>query len=456
MRPRSIALFCASVVLALTSGASAQQPLQQPPVQQPSPGPAALPPAGPLLTLEDAVKRFDQKGHDLLIAEAQVNQARAGETLAGRWNNPSVSLSVGRAFGWDANVACGGGPCSPYSFGATLSDESILVDVLAGKRGLRLKSARAAVSSAQAGRDDTRRTAVTQVKSAYVDLAAALAKAKFARDAQDSMSKTLEKTQLRYPKVIDEGALARVETQKFAADQAVERADQAVAEAKVQLAFLIGEHNGRLPFEIDRDAYKFSVPPRLASATAEALRKDALERRPDLRQARLEKSRAEADIEGARRDRFPDIAFNLFYQSQGFGQNALQPLTLGIGVTSPLPFLYQKQGEIARSEADRRVQETTEQKILARIDADVESAFAQLALARRVVERYEQGGMLARAARAREISELQYNAGSAPLIDFLDAQRTFIALNVDYIDALDAYWAALFRLEEAVGMDLRR
>lgn len=453
-RPRASVALCLLFLASLPQAARADDgppPASAPPSAAPPP-PSEAPRAQ--LTLDEALRSFDRQGFDLLLADAQVDDARAGEAQAGRVLNPSLSVGVGRAFGYDPALC--GAACSPYQINATLSDEALLLDVLAGKRGSRLKAARAAVQSAQATREDTRRTLATQVKLAYLDAAAAAAKVDYAREAQATMEKTLAVNKLRYPKVIDEGALARVETQKLAADQVVDRAAQASNEARVQLAFLIGLRTGRLGADVDKDALKFAVPSRLASPSVEALKQSAREHRPDLRGVRFEKDRAEAQLDAARRERVPDVALNLFYQSQGFGQNAIQPLTLGVGLSAPLPLFYQRQGEVGRAEADKKTQSLTEQKLLARVDADVEAAVAQLASARRMVERYEQGGMLDRARRARDISELQFNAGSAPLIDFLDAQRTFIALSQDYVDARAAYWAAVFRLEEAVGMDLRR
>jgi cobalt-zinc-cadmium efflux system outer membrane protein len=42
------------------------------------------------------------------------------------------------------------------------------------------------------------------------------------------------------------------------------------------------------------------------------------------------------------------------------------------------------------------------------------------------------------------------------LIDFLDAQRTFIATNLEYLQDLTNYWTAVFALEQAVGVELRK
>ena len=41
------------------------------------------------------------------------------------------------------------------------------------------------------------------------------------------------------------------------------------------------------------------------------------------------------------------------------------------------------------------------------------------------------------AERAFSITRLQYDKGAATLMDFLDAQRTYIATNVEYLQDLD-------------------
>jgi cobalt-zinc-cadmium efflux system outer membrane protein len=50
---------------------------------------------------------------------------------------------------------------------------------------------------------------------------------------------------------------------------------------------------------------------------------------------------------------------------------------------------------------------------------------------------------------------LQYQKGAASLLEYLDAQRTFIANNVEYLQDLTNYWTAVYQLEAAIGVDLR-
>ena len=59
--------------------------------------------------------------------------------------------------------------------------------------------------------------------------------------------------------------------------------------------------------------------------------------------------------------------------------------------------------------------------------------------------------LLAAARTARDIVHLQFTKGSATLMDYLDAERTFIAANQEYYQDLANYWTAVFQLEQAVG-----
>jgi len=85
--------------------------------------------------------------------------------------------------------------------------------------------------------------------------------------------------------------------------------------------------------------------------------------------------------------------------------------------------------------------------------ADVETSFGGYQASRRLVERME-GRLLDRAHRTRDLVELQYKKGAASLLEYLDAQRTYIAINLEYLQDLTGYWGAVFQLEAAVASEL--
>ncbi len=171
--------------------------------------------------------------------------------------------------------------------------------------------------------------------------------------------------------------------------------------------------------------------------------------------AAFQRDRALASISLAKRLRFPDLSLNVQYSQQaGTDVNAAQPPTFSFGIQGIFPLFYFQQGEIKKAEADLRTQQLQHAKAEAQLVSDVESAYNAFVSSRKLVERME-ARLLDRARRARDLVLLQYQKGAASLLEYLDAQRTFIAANVEYLQDLANYWTAVFQLEAAVGVDLR-
>jgi cobalt-zinc-cadmium efflux system outer membrane protein len=189
-----------------------------------------------------------------------------------------------------------------------------------------------------------------------------------------------------------------------------------------------------------------------------SLLRAAFDRRPDLIAFGYQKASAEAQIALTKRQRFPDVTLGVNYAWGGFGglstNGPLQTPTITFALSAPVPIFYQLQGELRQAEAQYDTNSLQQAKTTAQVVSDVSSGYAAYEGARRMVERMEAGGLLQSARTARDITRLQYEKGAASLTDFLDAQRTYIATNVEYFGDLTNYWTAVFQLEEAVGMEL--
>jgi cobalt-zinc-cadmium efflux system outer membrane protein len=211
---------------------------------------------------------------------------------------------------------------------------------------------------------------------------------------------------------------------------------------------------------VDDHVLDFSVPSRLATLSIDELLRTAFETRPDLRSLGYQRQSAEAAIALAKRQRFPDIALGLSYAqtgSGGQGTNApLQPPTVSLSLSAPLPVFYQMQGEVLKAEANYDTQALTQARTVAQVVSDVSAAESAFETSRGLVERMEKGGLLVSAKTARDITRTQYERGAATLIDLLDAQRTYIATSMEYIQDLTSYWTAVSQLEQAVGTGLRQ
>jgi outer membrane protein, heavy metal efflux system len=419
----------------------------------------SVPPATDLpvvLSMGDALRIFRERGLDVLIAEAAVRSAEGDVSVAGAVPNPVGTAGYGRVFNYDPG---GCEQCSANYWEVGLTDSAAIEDTLSGKRGLRLKVARNALAAAKLSRVDAQRTLEFQVRVSYLQIAQAALAYRFAKEVVESNQKTLELFQARFKGgAINEGDLARVETQKLESDQALDGATEALRQARVALAFLMGVRGPVPDYEIDTGVLTFAVPPSLGSATEEGLLRLAFEHRPDLVAAGYQKASAQASIELARRQKLPDISLSLNYSQTGTGATALggaiSPPTLVFGVSAPLPVFYQMQGEVRKAEAAYDTNALGQAKATAQVVSDVSSGYAAYASARRLVQRMESGGLLQSARTARDITRLQFEKGAAGLTDLLDAQRAYIATNVEYIQDVTNYWTAVFQLEQAVGMEL--
>jgi outer membrane protein, heavy metal efflux system len=234
----------------------------------------------------------------------------------------------------------------------------------------------------------------------------------------------------------------------------VDAATLALRTAKVQLAFLLGQRHLFNDFTVDASQLR-SATPALQSTSVAALVERAMERRPDLRAQESQRTRAAQSVALAHRQRFPDFGLGVQYSEQGSSSamNAISPPTLEISLTGTLPLLYQQQGEIKKAEADARTQDAQAAKLRAQVVADVENAYAGYQTAQRQVQRME-GRLLDRAQRARQLVELQYQKGAASLLEYLDAQRTYVAVKGEYIQNLTAYWNAIFQIESATATEV--
>jgi cobalt-zinc-cadmium efflux system outer membrane protein len=411
-----------------------------------------------VLSMDDALQIFRAHGLDLLIAEAAVKSAEGDVGAAGAVPNPVVNGGYGRVFNYNP------GPCDVCSanyWAVGISDSAAIEDAVSGKRGLRLKVTRNALAAAKLSRVDAQRTLEFQVKSAYLQVAQAVLAFHFAKEVGDTNARTLDLFQVRLRNgAINEGDVARIETQKLESDQALDTAVQALRQARVGLAFLVGVRGLVPDFEVDTAVLTFATPPPLAAASEEGLMRQAFDHRPDLIAAGYQKASAEAAVDLARRQRMPDIALSLNYSQVGTGatttQSALSPPMLVFGVSAPLPIFYQMQGEVKKAEASYDTNALSQAKATAQVVSDVSSSWADYVAARQLVQRMESGGLLKSAKTARDITRLQFEKGAAGLTDFLDAQRAYIATNVEYIQDVTNYWTAVFELEQAIGVELHR
>jgi cobalt-zinc-cadmium efflux system outer membrane protein len=402
------------------------------------------------LTLDEAVEIFRARGFDLLLADATAAGARGDLRAAQAFPNPLLAASGGHSFTYDK--PCDG--CSASALNTNVSDQGLLMDLLVGKRRLKIDVAKQALAAAELSRADAQRTLVGLVKQQYTQAVLARLLLDVARETAKSQTATfnLVDTRLRSGDASEADA-ARADTAKLEADQAVDVAVQQVETARAQLAFLLAVRDTLPAFEVDDHLPPARTPPSVESSTQDSLIALGREHRPDLAAADAQVHSAEAGVALARRQRVPDVALVGTYSQEGHGNNAIQPPTASLGVSLPLPILYRNQGEIAKAEATLTAQRVQHDKVDAQLATDVRNAWVAFQSAQARVARME-GPLLKRAREARDLVDYQYQKGAVSLFERLEAERTFVSVSTEYDQAQTDYWTSLYQLEQAVGTEL--
>jgi len=407
------------------------------------------------LTLPQAEEIFLEHGLDLLVVEAQARGAEGDLRAAGAHPNPGLDVAVMFGPATNHDILASTGPIQ-QSLGLSLglTDNAAIEDILSGKHSLRIQAAAKALASAQQAVEDLKRNELSELRQAFAAVLLAKENLDFAGEVQKSYDQTYDLNSIRYKKGdISEADLAKIAVAKLEADQAMTQAAQGLELSKDSLAFLLGVRGAIPEFEV-AGSLEHQELATLNAQGADGLLAQGLANRPDVKVAVANREQQEALVTQARRLVMPDIALQLGYSEQCNTAECSSAPTFNVGLQSNLPIFYQQQGEIRRAESNLAAATASEAKTRAQVLSDVTQAWASYRSARELVDRMEKAE-LKQAKLSRDLEELMYRKGAASLLEFLDAERTYIATNLEYRQDLAAYWDAIYQLEQATAVRLR-
>ena len=193
----------------------------------------------------------------------------------------------------------------------------------------------------------------------------------------------------------------------------------------------------------------------------------ALERRPDLRAAGAARLQADAQLAAAERERLPDITLGGSYTHSDFTVSGDNPNTMALTLSLPLPLFDRNQANIGRAGLDQRRADNDGERLRIAVARDVAEAVRKGARAATLLAVFEQpaggdvpgtptgtsdkGGMLSRAETALRVAEKSYRAGAISLIELLEAQRTYLDTQAQYLRAVYDFRQATADVSHAVG-----
>jgi outer membrane protein, heavy metal efflux system len=383
-------------------------------------------------------------------ARARVRAAQGLRATAGRLGNPIVTYQVDNA----------GFPAASGVPGIDRETMTMLTLPLEPfyQRGARITQANATVraATAEAERDEQR----TALEATHAFYRAALAHVTVTtnRELVAWLDSVVAYNRARVTEgVTAESDLLRstLERDRAAADATM--ADVELVQARAQLASFLGDLSTQWESPIRAGDAPLAIPRTSGLATSSTELSSSVERqsptalRADVRAARERLAAAAADISSERRMLFREIGATLG------SKQTMGTTSMIAGLSLPIPLFNQNGGEVARATAERDAAlfEFTNQERIA--SAELIGAEEGTRLLTERATALSLGGtdsFLSRADRARRIALAAYREGAVPLLQVIDAARTWGDVRLTYYRTLYAQHESVLGLVVARGGDL--
>jgi cobalt-zinc-cadmium efflux system outer membrane protein len=396
--------------------------------------PGANPP--PTISLEQAVQLALANNQSLRAQRLNIDQARAGETTAALKPNPVYSM-VNEDFPIFSP--------SQLTFDNLSQNQEFLQSVSytierGDKRNKRLQVARDSTEVSSRSVADAERQLRFQVAQAFIGVLLAKSNLELARQDLKDFSDVVEINRQRMQAGdISKGDFLKIALQKLQFEQDVAAAELALAQSKVGLRQLLGYQT--LPADYGVEG---ALEHKRRVVLPDELEKQALANRPDLRGAQSGVKLADDTVTLAHGNRARDLTAEAEFKRNG-------PVNgVGFGLSIEIPIHDRNQGEIARSQFAARQARELEAAARVAVLTDVRNAYEAFRNSDQVVALYE-SGYLDQARDSREISRYAYRRGAASLLDLLDAERSYRAVQLAYRQALATFMIGVEQLNSAVG-----
>jgi cobalt-zinc-cadmium efflux system outer membrane protein len=389
------------------------------------------------LTWEQVKQRFIAANPTLMAGQINIDESKAEEITAYLRPNPNFTISTDQIQPIPA-----GAPYRPFTY----AFPSVIFDYLherQHKRELRLQSQKDATAIAVSQQADQERNLLFNLRAAFVQTLQSKAQLALSIENRDYFDKEYAISQDRYQAGdMAQMDLQRIHLQRVQYEQDYETSLVNLRTAKITMLMLL---NARTPIE------QFDVTGRFdfddALAPLEQFHDIALADRPDLRAAMQAVDKAETDHKLAVANGSTDPTFSV-----DFGRNPPITVYFGVGINIPLRIFDRNQGEKLRTEIDIRHAERLKDSTQAQVFSDVDSAYFTLLSVLNQLKPYK-STYLQEAADVRDKVSFAYQRGGAALVDFLDAQRDYRAVQQGYLVLVGSYLTAAGQLNMAVGRE---
>lgn len=386
------------------------------------------------LSRRQAIEEALARNPGLVAAREQVEQARAQVVVARALPDPTFAADVA---GQTHALNPGSGNASDVGLGVTLP--------FPGKTRLRGEVATAELKAAEFTLAQLRQQVASQTAQAYDAILVALRHGDDLRQSQQLAADFLAKTQARFLA----GTTPKVDVVKAQVDVSQAQNDVIANEgtlvtARASLNRLLGRTGGALVETTD----SLEVPASIAEI--ERLEKLAQASRPEIQSLEIQRQGARAATRLARQYWLPDINLTL---TRNATDGDPTTFTTGVGFGFPIFLGQHRQGEVAAAIHREQELAANAADIVAQVSLDVRTSYsaASTALRQALFIRDE---LLPEAREVYRVASVSYGLGGSSALELLDAKRTLLDAEKQYVDALGAANDAQAALELAVGAPL--
>ena len=400
------------------------------------------------LTWEQVKARFEAANPALKADALGVDEMRAAEITAFLRPNPGIGLSSDGLQIAPHTLPGLGTHWLPLT-GDQLVPSINYLHEREHKRELRLESAKEGTKIAGSEHEDLERNLLFDLRSQFIQTLEAKAVLDLAKADLAYYDNIIQISRDRFRSGdLAQIDLDRIELLRVQYEAEIQSAIVDLRTAKIQLLQLLDD---RTPVEQFDVTGPFDFSDELKPL--DEFRKIALDERPDLRAALESIQQAQTNHKLAIANGSADPTFATWYSYNPAFNNNFGRYTLGASVNVPLRIFDRNQGEKQRTlidiGRDKELTEVTREQVF----SDVDSAYAQVESSLALLKPYK-AQYNAQALRVRDTVTYSYQHGGASLMDFLNAQSDFRAVQLAYVQLIGSYLTAAGQLNLAVGREV--
>ena len=395
------------------------------------------------LTWDQVKAKFEAANPALKADALGVDEMKAQEITAFLRPNPQFSLATD-----GTQAARYEGVWRPFA-GTQFTPNFSYLHERDHKRELRLESAKEGTQIAGSLHQDLERNLLFDLRAMFVQTLEAKAVLELAKADLAYYDNIIKISRDRlHAGDIAQIDLDRIELLRVQYEAEIQAAIVNLRTSKIQLLQLL---NDRTPVEQFDVTGPFDFSDQLRPL--EDFRQIALDERPDLRAALESIQQANTNHKLAIANGSTDPTFSTWYSYNPAFNNNFGRYTLGASVSIPLRIFDRNQGEKQRTQIDIGREQQLTEATRAQVFSDVDSAYVQVQSSVALLKPYK-AQYNDQALRVRDTVTYSYEHGGASLMDFLNAQSDFRAVQLAYTQLIGTYLTAAGQLNLAVGREV--